>query len=112
MIKENSATPTKIKPRPSWRRATSEDKTQYQSSLEMLLSQLKVPESVASCRDVHCQSICHKNDLDHFTLEVLETVQQVAENILPMPKLNSETKKRVRPGWVTDVKPYRDNAYF
>ena len=58
--------------------------------LEERLAILSAPESVLNCRNVHCQDSKHKEDLDQFTLELLETVQTVAEDTLPVPARNLE----------------------
>ena len=78
-----------------------------------LLERLSAPEYVLTCRNVHCQDSNHKNDLDQFTLDVLETVQAVAEESLPVPASSVNSgRKFSRPGWSEEVKPYRDSAYF
>ena len=105
---------TSSKPRPSWKRATAEQKVDYKALLEVRLASLSVPESVLTCKDVHCKDSKHKEDLDQFTLELLETVQTVAEESLPVPTSSGKKsgKESCRPGWSDEVKPYRDNAYF
>ena len=65
-----------------------------------------------NCKDVYCKDSCHLQDLDQYTLEVLETVQAVAEECLPTPVSSCRPGKTVRPGWLDEVKPYRDKAYF
>jgi hypothetical protein len=48
-----------------------------------------------------------------MTLAVLETVRQVAEDTLPIPAVGSSSKVRsITPGWKSDVKHFRDNAFF
>ena len=114
LIKEESAEQKRGKPRPSWKRATTEEKSNFKLMLEDNLSWLNVPESVISCKDVHCQNSSHREDLDHYTLELLEIVQNVAEDSLPIPtgRGGGGNKRSVIPGWNSEVKPYRDNAYF
>ena len=113
LVQEQSSQPTTASPRPSWKRASSDEKSNYKTSLEERLSQLIVPETVSSCTDVHCQQPSHKEDLDQYTLAVLETVQQVAEDTLPIPTVGSTRKGRsITPGWKSEVKPFRDNAFF
>ena len=112
-IQHNFSKPNPSKPRPSWKRATDQEKMEYKSLLEDRLARLSVPESVLTCRNVHCQDSNHKNDLDQFTLDVLETVQAVAEESLPVPASSVNSgRKFSRPGWSEEVKPYRDSAYF
>ena len=105
--------PSRAKPRPSWKNASLEEKSSYKISLEESLSQLSIPDSVKTCTDVHCQLVSHKDDLDQYTLAVLDTVQQVAEASLPTPVVKGARKGTPTvPGWVSEVKPFRDNAFF
>ena len=84
----------------------------YKTHLAERLSRISTPESALSCSDVHCKNSKHKEDLDNYTLEVLETVQAVAEEILPIPSSGNKVGKSIRPGWLDQVKPHRDKAYF
>ena len=72
-----------------------------------------VPPSLTTCRDVKCRDPAHIEELDNFTLDLLETMQEVAEESLPMPGSGSGAKEqKVVPGWREAVKPFRDEAYF
>ena len=84
----------------------------FKTALDEKMSSLLPPASVLSCMDVHCKEPSHKEDLDQFTLEVLETVQNVAEETLPTPPSGNSQKKNIRPGWREEVKTFRDTAYF
>ena len=105
----------KQKPRPNWRKASQEQKSCYKVSLEDRISQLDVPPSVVNCKDVKCTNDDHKKELDIFTLDLLEAVQEVAEENLPMPvgggKNPVDEKKKI-PGWREIVSPFREEAYF
>ena len=111
-IEHNFAVPKVSKPRPSWKRASCEQKLEYKTQLAERLAGLSAPDSVLLCRNVHCKDTKHKEDLDQYTLEVLETVQAVAEENLPIPTTSNKIDKAIRPGWLKEVKPYRDKAYF
>ena len=52
--------------------------------------------------------------MDKYTLELLDIVQTVAEESLPVPSESKGCKgeKPIRPGWTQEVKPFRDNAFF
>ena len=104
--------PKAVQPRPSWKRASCEQKSEYKSELTEQLSRIYTPVSALSCQDVHCKDPKHKEDLDSYTLEVLEIVQSVAENTLPTPAATSKANRSIRPGWLSEVKPFRDKAYF
>ena len=60
---------------------------------------------------MHCQDTGHRDDLDKFTLDVLETIQTVAEEVLPVPTPSNRAPS-IRPGWLDEVKQYKETAYF
>ena len=62
-----------------------EEKSNYKSELEIKINQLEMPVSVTSCTDVSCKDPAHKEDLDRYTLELLEVVQEVAEKTVAVP---------------------------
>ena len=115
-IKIDISDPVKPSPKPSWKKATQEDKQNYQESLEHHLSLISVPQSVTLCKDVKCRNQEHCQDVDKLATEVLEAVQVAADMSLPCPGLgkgggNGQGKDAI-PGWKETVKPFRDNAYF
>ena len=113
-IQQESPDQPNQKPKPSWKKASQNQKESYKTILENRISQLEVPSSITSCRNVKCNNPAHKEDLDIFTVELLETVQQVAEENLPVPKCgnaNSKSEKLI-PGWREMVSPFREDAYF
>ena len=72
-------------PKPSWCRAKVEEKERYKALLNDRISMLEVPESLSACRDVHCHDPAHIRELDNFTMDLLENIQDVAEQSLPVP---------------------------
>ena len=100
-------------PKPSWKKASEEEKENYIQSLEEQLSSLHVPESLY-CKNIKCQDANHCNDADDFITSILEFVQSSATSSLPSPAppRASTTSKRPVPGWNQFVKPFRDTAYF
>ena len=99
--------------KPSWKRASREEKENFESLLEDRLSQLIIPISVLECRDVKCRDPTHKEDLDNFAMDLLETLQEIAETTLPMPSKKGKGRDNgVIPGWNEAVKPFKDKAYF
>ena len=113
IVQDLSTDPVRPNPRPSWKKANEDQKSKYNMLLVDKLSQLEIPSSVSNCRDVHCKQRSHREQLDQYTLEVLDLVQQAAEEALPRPAGGPiKGGHSVRPGWNTYVKPYRDNAFF
>ena len=100
--------------KPSWKRATPEQKESFPSILNEKLSTFSMPEEILNCRNVKCRSIDHCDKADEFISKVLQSVEDAAAEALPTPSeprtLPSRTK--VVPGWKTFVKPFRDNAFF
>ena len=65
------------------------------------------------CSDVHCQNKDHFYALDTFTLNFLEKMQNATEISLPyLSNCRKKVRKKTRPGWNEEIKPFRDNAYF
>ena len=100
-------------PRPSWQRASNQEKEKYNYLLDINLSKVMVPVQVSECRDLHCKSAEHLEAIDWFTAQVLEAVQTAAETALPCPRAGGGTeKRRPMPGFNDRVKPFKDTAYF
>ena len=113
ILKKEVAAPAKQKPRPSWKKASVEQKEDYRNILDERLEEIFTPMSVTLCHDVSCRDPVHKEELDTFTLNLLSTVQEVAEMTLPVPVLGNVNKKKQNvPGWREEVKPFKDQAYF
>ena len=113
-IEEETVEAKKAKPRPSWKKASVEDKTKYVNELKDILNHIEVPQSVLECKDLKCRDPDHLADLDLLAASVLGSVQQVAEETLPMSGGGGggrDQEKRV-PGWKQEVEPLRDKAYF
>ena len=94
-VQQNQA---KQKPKPNWKKASQDQKSSFKTTLEEKISNLFVPFSVTRCRNVKCKDKEHREDLDIFTLELLETVQEVAEESLPVPAADSRQDKKVTGG--------------
>ena len=121
-IELDISVPVRPPPKPSWKRASPEDKVVYRDNLDNLLRFIEIPNSVKSCRDVKCQDPNHYQDIDSFTVGVLEAVQVAADNSLPCPGAGLQGGRHDGhegghgghgvPGWKEMVKPYRENAKF
>ena len=75
----DSTPPVQHKAKPSWKKAKLEEKDNYRKVLEEQISNLKVPDSLKQCTDVKCKDPTHKEELDNFTMDLLETMHNVAE---------------------------------
>ena len=99
--------------KPSWKKASLSEKETYTFCLDEKLSHISVPAQVLECVDVNCSDKEHCDLVDKLTIEVLETVQVVAEETLPLTSVSNSSKVlNTIPGWNDIVKPYRENAIF
>ena len=100
-------------PKPSWKRATQDQKDHFKDSLENLLTQVEVPVSLANCKDVHCTNPTHCEEADSFIIQILQCVERSAYSNLPVPAPPKPKNSRSnKPGWHSLVQPYRDTAHF
>ena len=100
-------------PKPCWKKASQDQKNQFSVSLETELSNIILPDSLLHCRDVHCDDPSHSADADSIIIEVLQRVEKSAYENLPVPvPPKVKSNKSNKPGWSTEVHPYRENAHF
>ena len=100
-------------PRPSWSRASLEEKEHYSYLLDSRLASVMVPVQVSECRDVHCKNEEHLEAIDWFAAEVIEAVQTAAETALPCPRPGGgSVQRKVTPGFHENVKPFKEKTYF
>ena len=98
--------------KPSWRKASQEERTNFKTLLNQKLLTLEIPTSVNSCFDVHCKEPEHCDNADQLMGQILEAVEEAAKDSLPTKKTSPSTRKKVTPGWKIHVKPFRDKAFF
>ena len=113
ILQQEDDPPVRLKPVPSWRRASHEQKVDYKHILEEKLGEIIFCNEVSMCKNLSCKDPRHREELDTFTLNILGTVQDVAEQTLPIPPPGRGCKPgKAIPGWREEVKPFRDQAYF
>ena len=104
--------PTVEKPvkqqRVNWDKAADQAKTKYKETLTEKLNNVPVPAAI-QCRDVHCRA--HMEDLEEYTLAIMESVESAAVECLPLSGGGKE-KSLVIPGWNEYVKPFSDENKF
>ena len=105
-ISEEKVTSTK---HIEWSAATEGAKQAYQSRLGEELSHFGAPEC-ALCTDMHCS--IHDQDLEVYTVDILETIQNVARDTLPISGGGNSSKKKTTPGWSEHVLPYQEESKF
>ena len=106
----------KPKPKPSWKKASPDQRLEYEDILFRKLATLHVPQGVSECSNVHCDDPLHKAEIDSYIEELLKNVNDSGFEALPISKpgnkksVESETKSTA--GWKQFVEPYQDNARF
>ena len=100
--------------KPSWKRATAEQRKAFPLILNDKLSSISIPETVHNCTNVKCKDTEHCDEADMFISSILECVESAASEVLPVPHppKTLPSKRKLIPGWKSEVKPFRDTAYF
>ena len=65
------------------------------------------------CKNFHCKD--HEDQLEDYTLHILEAIEAAGHECLPSSKLSNsnKTKNNKVPGWTDFVKPYAaDNKFW
>ena len=96
--------------KPSWKRATVEQRRSFPIILNEKLAQVSLSETVKNCSNVKCRDTSHCNEIDKFISSLLECVENAAIEALPVP--HPPKLRKIVPGWKSEVKPFRDTAYF
>ena len=100
-------------PKPSWAKATNEQKDKFAYELESKLQLLCCQGDGGECSNVQCNSASHMQSLDEYLMNLLQCMNTAAEKCLPSTGRSSKTKKKDKiPQWNKDIQPYKDNAVF
>ena len=77
------------------------------------LNEITMPGCI-SCTNLHCSD--HSDQIDSYTLEVLEAIESAAKESLPAVggggQANSKRVPNRIPGWNDLVKPFYDESKF
>lgn len=95
--------------RPSWRKASQQDITNYRDELQLHLSRLTLSDGII-CNNPNCVDVNHHKDIDIFSLDLLEAIDASVKAKIPSTRSNHNDK--VVPGWSSLVKPYQNDANF
>ena len=97
--------------RVKWDRATEDAKLNYKNQLGEMLSSLPIPDCSA-CELVHCK--VHAEGIENHTMVVLEAIETVAKNTLPMSSNGGRptSGQKRTPGWTEFVQPYLEESKF
>ena len=84
-MQENQVKAVNSKPKPSWRRASDDQKKDFNLVTKEELSKISVPKEVSECCDVRCDKIDHRNAIDDYVEKVLNSLNEAAHDCLPVP---------------------------
>ncbi len=109
----NNVIPRNVSPsvsgnRCAWHRANDDNIDMYKCKLDLLLSDINIPNDVILCSDVLCDNSAHKASIDNFCRDILKCCLESGTDSIPLRKLSN----RSVPGWKECVKPDRDRSLF
>ena len=61
--------------RQNWKKAIPNDIKNYKLSLKNKLNSILIPESVVHCKDLHCNNIDHKLNIDDYIIDIIEAIE-------------------------------------
>ncbi|ELU17989.1 hypothetical protein CAPTEDRAFT_190211 [Capitella teleta] len=92
--------------RPSWQRATVQDKAAYQLRLKELLREVDIPFDVFSCRPFECVCEDHGRMIEQYYSDVMSAMIRASKECNP-----SRSKKKAA-GWSTYVSHHQEESIF
>lgn len=98
-------------PKPAWHKAKQENLNNFKNEFQTSLSDISVPHESFCCRDLHCKRKEHIISLDTYTLAVLAALEEATRSKIPTTS-TAKMKDLVKPGWLEQVKPIRDDMLF
>ena len=96
--------------RSSWSKANEDAKLHFRECLANNLDQVHPEVNLLQCRDLHCKG--HRESLESYTLEVLESIETAARATLPSTGGSKIGKKVPIAGWTEFVKPFKVESQF
>ena len=104
------------KPKPIWKKASPDQKLEFNDILFRKLSSMNIPEELTKCSNVHCDDASHKKAIDSYIEELLANVNESGFETLPIskPSVNKRKEDTIKStaGWKDYVEPFQDKARF
>lgn len=97
--------------KPSWKKASNEQKEQFVIALDNGLRNIIKPTCIESCQDSRCNKENHTDDCDDFLVSILDTIKITADTSLPCSRPMNKKHSRIA-NWDNEVKPFKENAMF
>ena len=75
---------------------------------------MNIPSDLINCKDVNCDKLAHKEEIDTYVKDILEAVSDSGRETIPMSKTQNETTSKTKKtaGWKDFVEPFQDKAHF
>ena len=98
-------------PRPSWSKASEEERTRFITGLKESLCELEFEDSCLNCRNLQCKEKAHHDACDSLLIDVLKKIDELSlEHLTPKP--NQRKKKEQPIAFWSEVIPFKKNAQF
>ena len=98
--------------KPSWYKATQEQRDEYTSMLDQKVKDLTIPDSI-ECRNVHCQCEEHTSERDKLVLDILCSAVETSFTCIPLTGSKPGQKHgQPLPGWKNCVEPLKKDSLF
>ena len=94
-----------------WDKASELAKENFKDILSNKLNNLNLPNG-HSCNDVHCNSSDHFEDIETYTLQIMEAMEEAGLESLPSSCSQGPQKRPKISGWNEYVKPYAMESDF
>jgi exonuclease III len=82
----------------NWHKATPEDIIRYEHTTKTFLCNIRIPLEALSCTDSRCDSIKHRNGIDHMYTEVCDALHRASALTIPTNRCNTASQYII-PGW-------------
>ena len=107
---DNSVEGVKNARKVSWSKASEEAQQKFKEMLDTRLASVNVPQGIL-CENTLCHG--HQGELEDYTMEVLEVMENTAKEFLPSSGGPKSGKNSYNiPGWAQYVKPYSEESKF
>ena len=105
---DNQQSTEVFKNKPNWSKISINQIEMLRENLIERMSSVYLPDTALCCRDLHCGDEQHLEELDAYTLNLLNSLEQaVDENV---PKILNEKHTLHIPGWNEVIKPLREQV--
>ena len=112
ILSSTSSQEAALRSRPSWKKATIEEKQLIEMTLNLKLEAIMIPTQLLESEDIHCKNEEHLEAVDWFATEVMEAIHLAGEETLPFPGAGMEERKKKTPGFKACVQPFKEHPLF